>query len=100
MVNYNEAINSKKSERLTNAEWQKRRADILQKAGFSCQICGSEASQVDHIKPKAFGGSDERKNLQALCSKCHDEKTREDINKYNRIKKIKKYKKRLNTGFD
>ena len=31
---------------------------------------------VDHIKPLAWGGSDERRNKQGLCKPCHDEKSK------------------------
>lgn len=34
-----------------------------------------QATVVDHIKPLAWGGSDERSNKQALCRRCHDEKS-------------------------
>lgn len=34
-----------------------------------------KAVEIDHIKPRAAGGGDERGNLQALCGWCHDKKT-------------------------
>jgi 5-methylcytosine-specific restriction protein A len=34
------------------------------------------ATQVDHIKPKAKGGTDDDDNLQSICHDCHTEKTR------------------------
>jgi len=45
-----------------------------------CQICGDAPStEVDHIEP--FDGVDDplrldRENLQAVCSACHNKKTR------------------------
>ena len=33
---------------------------------------------VDHIKPKALGGSDSFDNLQAICKHCHREKTAQE----------------------
>jgi 5-methylcytosine-specific restriction protein A len=33
------------------------------------------AVDVDHIRPRRLGGSDERANLQALCRGCHTRKT-------------------------
>lgn len=45
-----------------------------------CRLCLAQgrtrASEiVDHIKPLAWGGPDERSNKQALCRPCHDEKS-------------------------
>lgn len=45
-----------------------------------CQPCQAEgrvtpAAEVDHIVPKAKGGSDEMANLQAICRPCHQAKT-------------------------
>lgn len=33
------------------------------------------AVAVDHIVPKAEGGTDEDENLQAICKRCHKLKT-------------------------
>ena len=32
-------------------------------------------NDVDHIVPKALGGSDDMDNLQTLCRACHKQKT-------------------------
>ncbi len=42
-----------------------------------CQQAGrvTVATQVDHIVPKALGGTDDEPNLQAICSACHKAKT-------------------------
>lgn len=37
------------------------------------------AGEVDHIKALINGGEDSMSNLQLLCSKCHKEKTKEDL---------------------
>lgn len=36
------------------------------------------ATEVDHITPKAEGGTDDRSNLQGLCTDCHKAKTKAD----------------------
>jgi 5-methylcytosine-specific restriction protein A len=36
------------------------------------------ATEVDHIVPKAKGGTDELTNLQAICGECHKDKTIKD----------------------
>jgi 5-methylcytosine-specific restriction protein A len=38
------------------------------------------ATQVDHIKAKAVGGTDEDNNLQPLCGPCHKAKTAREAN--------------------
>ena len=45
-----------------------------------CQPCLREDrvtpfKAVDHIKPKAQGGTDDDENLQCICNECHDAKT-------------------------
>lgn len=49
-----------------------------------CRRCLAEGrtsatEEVDHIIPKAEGGTDERENLQGLCEECHRRKTQEEI---------------------
>ena len=59
------------------------RAEVLDRNGFTCQMCGQTPGQVDpetkrkvrlhlgHIKDKSLGGADELSNLRALCSTCN-----------------------------
>lgn len=60
--------------------WDKLRARILQRDKHLCQACKRKglvtaATQVDHVKPKAKGGTDDEGNLQSICTPCHDVKT-------------------------
>lgn len=53
---------------------------VLTRDDHLCQACLSHdrvtvANQVDHIVPRAKGGSDDMDNLQSLCKPCHDGKT-------------------------
>lgn len=48
------------------------RAQVIHKAKGLCQKCGKPGDQIDHIK----GSSNNLKNLQLLCRKCHNEKTK------------------------
>lgn len=49
--------------------------DVLNRAGFHCDLCGvsadEKALEVDHIIPRAKGGTDDPSNLQALCYMCN-----------------------------
>lgn len=61
----------------------KLRAEVLDRNGFTCQMCGLTPSDVDpntgrkvrlhigHIKDKELGGKAELSNLRALCSTCN-----------------------------
>ncbi len=59
------------------------RAEVLDRNGFTCQMCGLTPGEIDpntgrkvrlhigHIKDKSLGGLDELSNLRALCSTCN-----------------------------
>lgn len=61
----------------------KLRAEVLDRNGFTCQMCGLTPGEIDsstcrkvrlhigHIKDKKLGGKDELSNLRALCSTCN-----------------------------
>lgn len=61
----------------------KVRAEVLDRNGFTCQMCGLTPGDIDvatgrkvrlhigHIKDKSLGGIDELSNLRALCSTCN-----------------------------
>ncbi|MFH6892634.1 MULTISPECIES: HNH endonuclease [Providencia] len=62
------------------SKWDKIRTRVLQRDKYLCQECiksdrAVEAKTVDHIKPKAYGGTDDDSNLQSLCWPCHKRKT-------------------------
>ncbi len=54
---------------------KKLRFEILERDGFLCQQCGYGPPRVqlhvDHIKPRAKGGSDDKSNLVTLCEDCN-----------------------------
>lgn len=61
----------------------KLRAEVLDRNGFTCQMCGLTPGEIDpatgrkvrlhigHIKDKSLGGKDELSNLRSLCSSCN-----------------------------
>jgi hypothetical protein len=61
----------------------KLRAEVLDRNGFTCQMCGLTPGEIDpstgrkvrlhigHVKDKSLGGKDELGNLRALCSTCN-----------------------------
>ncbi len=61
------------------------RAFVLDRNGFTCQMCGAVAGEVHpydatrktrlhlgHIIDKSMGGTDEPANLKAICSVCNE----------------------------
>jgi 5-methylcytosine-specific restriction enzyme A len=66
-------------ERKRGRAGQRDRAVVMAEEPL-CRIClangrTTASAIVDHIKPLAWGGSDERLNKQSLCVPCHDEKS-------------------------
>ena len=60
------------------------RAQVLERNGYTCQMCGAGAGEPDsqnpnrkvklhigHITDKSHGGTDDPANLRALCSTCN-----------------------------
>lgn len=62
------------------ANWRRIRSRILKRDNHLCQECMRQkrivpAYAVDHITPKARGGTDSFDNLEAICKPCHQAKT-------------------------
>lgn len=66
--------------------WEKARKAALYRDKHLCQPClrnhrVTPATQVDHITPKAKGGTDDMDNLQSICGPCHLTKSLADEGK-------------------
>jgi hypothetical protein len=52
-----------------------RRFDILRRDGFRCRYCGVQSGEaelhVDHLRPRAEGGTDHPSNLVTACAECN-----------------------------
>lgn len=61
------------------------RAFVLERNGFTCQMCGAVAGEphpydpgrktrlhIGHVIDKSLGGSDDASNLKAICSVCNE----------------------------
>ena len=73
------------------AAWSKLRLVILRRDLYLCQPCRREgrptpAAAVDHIKPKAKGGTDDHDNLQGICLEHHKAKSATDMAPKPRLK--------------
>jgi 5-methylcytosine-specific restriction protein A len=63
--------------------WERLREQVMRRDMRLCQPClrknrVTPAHAVDHIIPKAKGGTDDLDNLQAICRSCHLDKTMRD----------------------
>ncbi len=62
--------------------WKLARQERLAIDNWACQDCGrivtGREAHVDHVVPKAKGGSDLMDNLRTLCRSCHSRKTVRD----------------------
>jgi|ERR1700677_973008 len=70
------------------------RVMIKDRQGYACASCptnfweGPSPIEYDHIIPIALGGAHVVGNLQALCPKCHLEKTKADVKAIAKAKRI------------
>ena len=75
------------------------RAFVLDRNGFTCQMCGVAAGElhpyddkrktrlhIGHIIDKSMGGSDEPGNLRAICSVCNEGASNLTLNRPQAIK--------------
>lgn len=75
------------------------RAFVLDRNGFTCQMCGSAAGEphpydqgrktrlhIGHIIDKSMGGTDEPSNLRAICSVCNEGASNLTLNRPQAIK--------------
>ena len=58
---------------------KRTRFEVLRRDNHTCQYCGAKAPDVvlhiDHVMPKALGGSDAPENLATACKECNSGKT-------------------------
>lgn len=61
-------------------DWQQLRKSILERDLYLCQRCGRQGNIVDHIIPSKdhWELREDPGNLQTLCRKCHDAKTKRE----------------------
>ena len=69
---------------------------MLKRSKFHCELCGVSAQvkalEVDHIKPRNHGGSDDITNLQALCYSCNAMKGDRDNTDFRVIRESYEHK--------
>ena len=70
------------------SEWDRLRAQALERDAGLCQLCleageinmhgPGNRHQVDHVVPRAEGGTDALENLQTICRAHHAQKTAQE----------------------
>ena len=74
-IGYDRAYIKKRKEQGKSSSWQ-----IFNRDNFTCQYCGKNPTEdnvklnVDHIKPRTSGGTDDFENLITACEQCNCEK--------------------------
>jgi 5-methylcytosine-specific restriction endonuclease McrA len=53
--------------------WARLRQEIIERDGNKCVYCGATDTDfhIDHVFPKARGGTNEKSNLVCSCAKCN-----------------------------
>lgn len=55
--------------------WELLRATVLMRDGYICLLCkkrkNSKELRVHHVRPLSKGGTNELRNLIAVCLECH-----------------------------
>jgi hypothetical protein len=74
-------------------KWATLRAVIIRRDNHRCTRCGNpDDLQVDHIRERQHGGTDDPNNLTTLCKQCHQAKSRH-ANKKSKEKSNRKAEK-------
>ena len=72
------------------------RYEVLKRAKYRCELCGAHETQaalhIDHIIPRAKGGSDDLSNFQVLCMSCNTSKRDRDDTDFRGILDSYKHK--------
>lgn len=60
------------------------RFEVLKRDAFRCQYCGKQAGagaelEIDHIIPRAKGGTDDKENLITACKECNNGKSSKEL---------------------
>lgn len=85
------------------------RAFVLDRNGFTCQMCGSAAGEphpydpgrktrlhIGHIVDKSMGGTDQPNNLRAICSVCNEGASNLTLNRPDTIKLLAQVRRATN----
>ena len=63
---------------------QKLRSFIFNRSNGKCAYCGAKATEIDHVVPKANGGTDSTYNLVASCRACNKKKSNSSLKEFGK----------------
>ena len=58
---------------------------IFSKTNGRCSYCGAKAEEVDHIVPRAKGGTDSTYNLTPACKSCNEKKSNLSLKEFGKL---------------
>ena len=64
---------------------QKLRSFIFSRSNGKCVYCGAKATEIDHIVPRANGGTNSVNNLTAACRACNDKKSNLSLKEFGKL---------------
>ena len=63
----------------------KLRSFIFSRSSGKCVYCGAKATEIDHVVPRANGGTDSTYNLVASCKACNQKKSNLSLKVFGKI---------------
>ena len=70
-----------------NLYQQKLRSFIFSRSGGKCVYCGAKATEIDHVIPRAKGGTNSTYNLVASCRSCNKKKSNLSLKDFGKTMK-------------
>ena len=64
---------------------QKFKSFIFNRFNNKCVYCGSKAEEIDHVIPRAKGGTDSTYNLVASCRSCNEKKSNLTLKAFGKL---------------
>ena len=58
---------------------------IFSKTNGRCSYCGAKATEIDHIVPRAKGGTDSTYNLIPACKSCNEKKSNLSLKEFGKL---------------
>ena len=58
---------------------------VFSKTNGRCSYCGAKAEEVDHIVPRAKGGTDSTYNLTPACKSCNEKKSNLSLKEFGKL---------------